>query len=174
MTSSRCSDVQALCQLIGEGADLLTFFTTLTAHAVTWTGSDHADVVLDDVLVRRHVRGSADSEVVHSLPEDDTATRWILEQGKPLTVENAAEPGLSNVSEDDYTAYLGVPIFAEGRTRGALYIRSKDSRTFSEAETEQVQSLAALAGLAVNQQVLNSPRRRASTARWCVLPSPTH
>ena len=155
MPPTSCSDIHALCQLIGESADLLTFFTALTTHALTWTSSDHADVVLEDVLVRRHVRAAA-GEVVRSLPEDDAATRWILEQGKPLAVANAAEPGLPAADGDAYAAYLGVPVVAEGRVRGALYIRSKDSRTFSEAETEQVQSLAGLAGLAVQQQILNN------------------
>ena len=157
MTSSTgYSDVQALCRLIGEGADLLTFFTALTTHAAAWTQSDHADVVLEDVLVRRHVRGST-GEIVRSLPENDAATRWILEQGKPLAVTNASDAELPTSDEGEgYTAYLGVPIVAEGRTRGALYLRSKASRTFSETETEQVQSLAGLAGLAINQQILNN------------------
>ena len=155
MSSTSCSDVHALCQLISEGANLATFFTALTAHATVWTGSDHADVVLEDVLVRRHVRGVA-GEVVRSLPEGDAATRWILECSEPLAVTNAADAGVSTGEDEGYTAYLGVPIVVEGRARGALYLRSKESRTFSEAETAQVQSLAGLAGLAINQQILNA------------------
>lgn len=65
---------------------------------------------------------------------------------RPLNLADApAHPLFSyrpETGEDPYNAFLGVPILRGGRTLGVLVVQSKDDRTFSEDEVEDLLTVA--------------------------------
>jgi len=155
MTDSRTtlSDLTNLLQL-AAAHHLPKFFEALSVVAKDWTKRDHVHIVLEDMLVRRYVRGS---DVVHSLEADDAASSWICERLETLDMSRSESgPELKLPGGSRTQSYLGVPIVTDGLGRGALYIYGSDSDTeeVSEASLEALRLLAGAAALAISQREL--------------------
>ena len=140
-----------LTLLCGEvvSAPPAAFFKHLTDLAVLWTHSDLAEIVLENALQRRMVRGS---DTVRAFQEDDTASYWILEHGEALIVADLAQADAAGAvfADDVGGAYLGMPITTDGVVRGVLSVR-RPSRSYNEGDTEIVTLLASLVALSVTQ-----------------------
>ena len=144
------NELSTLCRDV-NGAQPANFFKRLTALAAAWTRSDRACLVLEDALQRRLVRGS---DTVHTLQDDDAASRWLFEHDAALVVPDLdnRDVELALVFPDDGCgAFLGVPVTTDGAVRGALSVRNAASRLYSQGEVEAMTLLASFVSLAVTQ-----------------------
>src|SRR5213079_57667 len=71
--------------------------------------------------------------------------------------------GFSNLPEDEYESILAVPILARAKLAGALNVRTRRPREFSEAEIELLSAIAAqVAQTIVHAQLYADAQRRVS------------
>src|SRR5213079_895625 len=69
--------------------------------------------------------------------------------------------GFSNLPEDEYESILAVPILARAKLAGALNVRTRRPREFSEAEIELLSAIAAqVAQTIVHAQLYAQAQRR--------------
>ena len=156
MTDSQTTfaDLNKLLQL-AAATYLPKFFEELSALAKSWTRSESVHIVLEDMLVRRFVRGSS---VVHSLESDDAASQWICERLESLDMsQSESGPELKLTDGARTQTYMGVPIITAGLGRGALYVYDANSGSYqggAQDRLERLSSLAAVAALAITQREL--------------------
>lgn len=82
---------------------------------------------------------------------------------RPLNLADAPSHPLFSyrpeTGEDPYKSFLGVPILRGGRTLGVLVVQSKDARTFSEDEVEDLLTVAmVLAEIIVDDERVGGKR----------------
>ncbi|HYP18421.1 MAG TPA: GAF domain-containing protein, partial [Opitutus sp.] len=105
---------------------------------------------------------------------DEIAAR-VVKTGEPQLVQGTDDGVLRAVASDDghyhrlrtlnSLSYLGVPLRARGRIMGVLSLATAESgRTLSDAEQRLVQKIAALAGLALENDLLYRIGRQALDA----------
>lgn len=151
-TKTPFDDLNELLELAAR-THLPTFFDKLAVLAKRLTNSENVHIVLEDMLVRRFVRGSG---VVISLESDDAASQWMCERLEPLIVNNIETGPALNLTAGQALpqAYLGVPIVTDGIGRGALYVYQTSPRTYAEDAQTSLATLAAAAALAISQREL--------------------
>jgi len=150
-------NLQTLCITLNASRDLREKLEQVAITAAELTGSDHAEVTLIDLLLRRFL--SAESSRVSVRRTEDEATRWIREHRQPLIVPDlnfATSDAELALQEDDIASYMGVPIITEDSVLGALLIFNKDQRPYNRGERQTLDALAALAATAITQQKLVS------------------
>ncbi len=82
------------------------------------------------------------------------ATRWILEQKKPMVVSDIRnDPFTANrmLVESNLKAYAGVPLLVEGNAIGVLYALENEPRSFEQVDIDFMISLANRASAAIEK-----------------------
>jgi hypothetical protein len=95
--------------------------------------------------------------VAQRVRREGGTSRWIVDHGEPLVMADTHQDPLAYnpmVSEHDIRAYAGVPIKPRGQAVGVLYALSHQVREFDRAELEIMQTLADMAGIAINNALL--------------------
>lgn len=148
------ADLTALCQSLNEGSPLLTILKQLVGYAAEWTQSDNAELVLEDSALRHPFHAAN----IKPLRDSDGTTLWIKEERKPLIVPDLNyAPFDADVSlhERGFSSYAGVPVGGQ-QVIGALYIHNRTPRDYSRGEVAALETLAALAALAISRQQLQN------------------
>ncbi|HET7647307.1 MAG TPA: GAF domain-containing protein [Gaiellaceae bacterium] len=113
----------------------------------------------------------------HGTPIDELSRRPRMRPGEgitgsaaaarePVMLESAAHldprfKNFPNLSEDEYQSILAVPILTrDGTLEGALNVRTRDPRTFSEAEVELLLAIAAQVAQSIEHAKLYSEAQR--------------
>ena len=162
---SRARDFARLiraAQVIASSPDLAQVLETVVQSAVELTGAAVAVIRLEEEgwLVRKAAAGPLREEVAR----EEESARVAVGQGLPGTVaaqgrsvwvpDLAADPrNLPQPIDARHGLrwYLGVPIFAGTRVLGVLGIRGSEVRTIPEELRNLLESLAALAALAIDR-----------------------
>ncbi|MDC1329000.1 phosphoenolpyruvate--protein phosphotransferase [Pseudomonadales bacterium] len=95
---------------------------------------------------------------------------YVAERAEPLNVEAVTQHPrnqyIAEIGEDEFNAFLGVPIIHQGQTLGVLVVQQRDKRRFDESEEAFLVTLSAqLAGLIAHAKVtglLAVSRRKSS------------
>ena len=83
---------------------------------------------------------------------------YVAERAEPLNVEAVMQHPrnqyIAEIGEDEFNAFLGVPIIHQGQTLGVLVVQQRDKRRFDESEEAFLVTLSAqLAGLIAHAKV---------------------
>ena len=105
-----------------------------------------------------------------SLGAGEGLVGYVAERAEPLNVEVVTEHPrnqyIAEIGEDEFNAFLGVPIIHQGQTLGVLVVQQRDKRRFDESEEAFLVTLSAqLAGLIAHSKVtgrLSITRRKVS------------
>ncbi|MFL2536316.1 MAG: phosphoenolpyruvate--protein phosphotransferase [Candidatus Azotimanducaceae bacterium] len=105
-----------------------------------------------------------------SLGAGEGLVGYVAERAEPLNVEVVTEHPrnqyIAEIGEDEFNAFLGVPIIHQGQTLGVLVVQQRDKRRFDESEEAFLVTLSAqLAGLIAHAKVtgrLSITRRKVS------------
>ena len=105
-----------------------------------------------------------------SLGAGEGLVGYVAERAEPLNVEVVTEHPrnqyIAEIGEDEFNAFLGVPIIHQGQTLGVLVVQQRDKRRFDESEEAFLVTLSAqLAGLIAQAKVtgrLSITRRKVS------------
>ena len=105
-----------------------------------------------------------------SLGAGEGLVGYVAERAEPLNVEVVTEHPrnqyIAEIGEDEFNAFLGVPIIHQGQTLGVLVVQQRDKRRFDESEEAFLVTLSAqLAGLIAHAKVtgrLSINRRKVS------------
>src|SRR5207342_3550839 len=87
-------------------------------------------------------------EAVHQtvLRSDEGLVGLVASEANPINLSDAQNhPAFSyrpETGEEIYHSFLGVPILRAGRTLGVLVVQNRAHRTYSEEETEALQTTA--------------------------------
>jgi phosphotransferase system, enzyme I, PtsP len=80
------------------------------------------------------------------LRADEGLVGLVSSQASPINLSNAqAHPAFSyrpETGEENYNAFLGVPVLRAGNTLGVLVVQNRARRTYSEEEVEALQTTA--------------------------------
>jgi len=80
------------------------------------------------------------------LRADEGLVGLVASQASPINLSNAqAHPAFSyrpETGEENYNAFLGVPVLRAGNTLGVLVVQNRARRTYSEEEVEALQTTA--------------------------------
>lgn len=104
----------------------------------------------------------------------------VGEREEPINLEKAQEHPqyriIKNIGEEDYQAFMGVPIIHQGESLGVLVVQQKEARSFAEEEEAFLMTLAVqLAGELASArakgslQALSQRKRRRKRAAEAVL-----
>ncbi|OII26059.1 GAF domain-containing protein [Frigoribacterium sp. MCBA15_019] len=161
-------------RLVVEQLDLPTVLSSLVAAAVDLVGARYGalGVVSPDGGLEQFVHTGMPDEIVDRigrLPQGHGLLRSVLDEGTPVRTGNAgADPRSGGVppGHPDIESFLGVPIRVRGELYGSLYFAEKDEGEFTTEDEELLTSLAATAGVAIDNARLfdETTRRQAWTA----------
>jgi len=86
---------------------------------------------------------------------DEGLAGLVAEELRPIMVENAPlHPRFKyfrEAGEDAYRSFLGVPLIDQGVIQGVLVVQTKDSRTFTQAETDDLSGVVRQLGSIVSE-----------------------
>jgi diguanylate cyclase (GGDEF)-like protein len=144
-----------LCEYLNERRRLLEQLEQVARCAAELTASDHADITLFDVTLRRFIPLRSTQVFIHQ-GEPDAAAR-VRESKRAVVV-----PDLHFASSDedlalfnrDVASYLAVPVMDGARVDAALVVFNRESRNYDEGEQRTLEGLAALAAVALKQKRL--------------------
>ncbi|HEU5445088.1 MAG TPA: GAF domain-containing protein, partial [Pseudolabrys sp.] len=91
-------------------------------------------------------------EAVHQtvLKPDEGLVGLVAGEANPINLSDAqAHPAFSyrpETGEEIYHSFLGVPILRAGNTLGVLVVQNRARRTYSEEETEALETIAVVIG----------------------------
>lgn len=99
-------------------------------------------------------------EVVARVRRKGGSTRWIVDNGKPLIIQDIDDdPHTANLmlTEGRMRSYAGVPIIYRNRTIAVLYALSHQQRNFDQGEMDVLEILARMAAVSIaNAQLVES------------------
>lgn len=146
--------------------DLLALIVTNAAQVVREARCSLA--LLDDdtgAVVTRAVSDlSGDRVSASSLPLSEGFAAWVIQHGKPIRINHAADdPRLAALGDWPLGALIGVPLVADGRALGALIATSPEAGAFTDEDLEALNAFAAQAVIAVkNARLYSSVQERRS------------
>lgn len=86
------------------------------------------------------------------IPREMGATKWVLENAKPLIVPAASEDPFGEntwAGRLGFGSYAGIPLIVDGQPHGVLYVMTAEPREFESHEIEALQGIVKFAALAV-------------------------
>jgi two-component sensor histidine kinase/putative methionine-R-sulfoxide reductase with GAF domain len=121
-----------------------------------------------DELVLRATHGTRVEEMTQRprMRPGEGITGWAAESRSPVTIARQAHldprfKNFPNLPEDEYESILAVPILARGeRLEGALNVRTRDPREFTEDEIELLLAIAAQVAQSIEHAKLYSEAQR--------------
>jgi starch phosphorylase len=86
---------------------------------------------------------------------DEGLAGLVAEELRPIMVENAPQHPrfkyFREAGEDAYRSFMGVPLVDQGVIQGVLVLQTKDTRTFSNTEAEDLAGIARQLGTIVSE-----------------------
>jgi two-component sensor histidine kinase/putative methionine-R-sulfoxide reductase with GAF domain len=121
-----------------------------------------------DELVLRATHGTRVAEMTQRprMRPGEGITGWAAESREPVTIASAAHldprfKNFPNLREDEYESILAVPILARGeRLEGALNVRTRAPREFTEDEIELLLAIAAQVAQSIEHAKLYAEAQR--------------
>jgi signal transduction histidine kinase/PAS domain-containing protein len=144
--------------IISEPDELKLLLDRIIATTVRYLPATYASIVLHDDATREFTLGASDvpGQAVDTTPDrvrrEGGATRWIVDNRRPMSVSDVAEdPFGANpmLAEHGLQSYAGIPLLADGRALGVLYALDVEQRSFTQEDLEFLGALAARVATAV-------------------------
>jgi len=139
---------------VNSSLDLQEVLELVASKVADALGTDACFVYLyderSDELVLRATRGSRVEEMTRTprMRPGEGITGAAAAEGAPVMIREQAHldarfKAFPNLPEDEYESILAVPILARDTLEGALNVRTREPRTFTEDEIELLVAIAA-------------------------------
>lgn len=173
-TQGRLRSLLAATRAIAEELDLEVVLRRIASAAVDLVGSRYGalGVIGPDGRLEQFIHVGIDEELAHRighLPRGRGVLGALIADPRPVRLEHLADDPRSSgfpAHHPSMDGFLGVPIRVRGEVFGNLYLTDRTDGPFSEEDEELLMSLAAAAGVAIeNARLYGDTRRR---QRWAL------
>jgi signal transduction histidine kinase len=171
-TQGRLRSLLQATQAIVEQTDLPVVLRRIVEAAVDLVGARYGalGVIAPDGHLEQFIHvGMPDDTVslIGHLPEGHGILGALVDDPRPIRLEHLSEDPRSSGFPEHHPpmeSFLGVPVRVRDEVFGNLYLTEQESGLFSPEDKELLTSLAATAGIAIdNARLLDETRRR---QRW--------
>jgi two-component sensor histidine kinase len=157
---------------VGSSLDLAEVLGQIASRVADAMATDACFVYLYDetagVLELRATHGTRFDDPAHRprMRPGEGITGVAAELGRPVMIPDQAHldprfKGFPNLPEDEYESILAVPVLARDRLAGALNVRTRRPRTFSDEEVALLSAIAGQVGQAIeNAKLYERSQRR--------------
>lgn len=171
-TQERLRQLLGANRVVVEHLELDSVLTTIVEAAVTLSGARYGalGVVSPTGGLEQFIHVGMPSDAVAligHLPEGRGILGAVIDTAEPIRLEHLGQDPRSVGFPDHHPpmdAFLGVPVVVRGEVFGDLYLTEKSGGPFSAEDEEVVASLAATAGIAIDNARLYAESRRRE--RW--------
>jgi two-component system, sensor histidine kinase PdtaS len=156
---------------VNSTLDLEEVLTLVASKVADALGADACFVYLYDdragELVLRATHGTRVEELTRSprLRTGEGITGAATRERRPIMIAAQAHldprfKSFPNLPEDEYESILAVPILARDRLEGALNVRTRDPREFTQAEIDLLSAIAAQVAFSIEHAKVYSQAQR--------------
>jgi signal transduction protein with GAF and PtsI domain len=156
---------------VNSSLDLQEVLELVASKVADALGTDACFVYLyderSDELVLRATRGSLVDELTRSprMRPGEGITGVAAAERAPVMIAESAhlDPRFKefpNLPEDEYESILAVPILARDKLEGALNVRTREARSFTEAEIELLVAIASQVAQTIEHAKLYAAAQR--------------
>jgi len=166
---SRLRELLTAYRSVTEGLDLDQVLERIVRAAVTLVHADYGalGVLGPDGLLERFIHTGMDPaqvEAIGHLPEGHGILGAVIQDGHTIRLPHLSEDARSvgfPAHHPPMDAFLGVPVRTRDQVFGNLYLTNTSGTTFTQEDAQLIESLAATAGIAIdNARLFDTARRQ--------------
>lgn len=168
VAEGRLRELLSAYRAVTEGLDLDYVLHRIVDAAVSLVHADYGalGVVGPDGLLERFIHTGMDPvtvEAIGHLPEGHGLLGAVIDERRTIRLAHLGDDPRSvgfPAHHPSMSAFLGVPVRTRDQVFGNLYLANAGDHAFTEEDAELIESLAATAGIAIdNARLFDSARR---------------